>query len=190
MREMLPYRVIAPLSGGAATVVAYNLYHPTPSEPITAAQPIKASVTAQDYAEAGCMIQPYVGKWKLPEEGLVAYDWYARKTAKLDKPYAFELKGFTDRLIHLCPIREGWAAIGRIDKYLSPAAVEVVAVSHDELTIKMVESGPLGIYLAQGVPSAANVSFTDGGNGLWIADLEKGQKDRIIKISRTGPAPH
>jgi len=183
MREKLPYRVIAPLSGGAAAIVAYNLYHPAPE------QPIKASVTTQDYTEAGCMIQPYAGKWKLPKEGLVAYDWYARKTVKLDKPYAFELRGFTDRLIHLLPVRKGWAAIGRIDKYLSPAAVEIVSVSHDELTIKMVESGPLGIYLAQGVPSASNVSFTDAGNGLWIADIEKGSKNKVITIRRIHLVP-
>jgi len=178
MRQMLPYRVIAPLSGGAAAIVAYNFYHPTPK------QPIKASVTAQDYTEAGCMIQPYAGKWDLPKEGLVAYDWYARKSVKLDKPYAFELKGFTDRLIHLCPVRKGWAVIGRIDKYLSPVAVEVVAVSDNALSIKMVESGPLGIWLARGAPSTPDISFVNRGGGLWTANMKVGNRDKIITITK------
>jgi hypothetical protein len=35
--------------------------------------PLKAAVTAGDYTHAGCMIQPYPGKWTTPEGGLFIY---------------------------------------------------------------------------------------------------------------------
>ncbi|MHC4482591.1 MAG: Sip1-related alpha-galactosidase [Planctomycetota bacterium] len=183
MREMLAYRVIAPLPGGAAAVVAYNLYHPTPDAPI------RTAVTAEDYTHAASMMQPYPGKWKVPEEGLVVYDWYARKAEKLGKKYTFELKGFSDRLLHLCPIQKGWAIIGRTDKYLSPAAAEVVSVSATYLKLRMVESGPLAIWTASGVPSAQDVSFENKGNGLWKAHIDPGHRDMLITVTRADVVP-
>jgi hypothetical protein len=103
---------------------------------------LRASVSAADYTAASEMVQPAVAPWKIPAAGLVVYDWYAAKATKLDRPYASELKGFSDRLLLLCPIREGWAVIGRPDKYLAPAALKVLNVSRGELKVKMVESGP------------------------------------------------
>jgi hypothetical protein len=176
MREKVPYRVIAPLSTDAAAIVAYNLYHPTAEEPLPAA------VTSDDYTHAGAMMQPYPGKWKVPDEGLVVYDWYAGKAEKLGDHYAFELKGFSDRLLHLCPIQKGWAVIGRTDKYLSPAAVKVLSVSENKLKLRLVESGPLAVWNATGVPSAKRTAFKDQGNGLWKADIETGHRDTVITI--------
>lgn len=178
MRQKVAYRVIAPLAGGAAAIVAYNLYHPTTEAPI------QTSVTKEDYTHAGAMIQPYVGKWKVPGEGLVVYDWYAGKAERLGDKYAFELKGFSDRLLHLCPIQKGWAVIGRTNKYLSPAAVEVLSVSAKELKLRLVESGPLAIWLADGVPKAKDVSFVSQGNGLWKANIQPGRRDMVITIQR------
>ena len=176
MRENVAYRVIAPLSTNAAAIVAYNLYHPTTEEPI------QAAVTLDDYTHAGCMTQPYPGTWKVPDEGLVVYDFYAGKAEKLGEKYAFELKGFSDRLLHLCPIRKGWAVIGRTDKFLSPAAVRVLAISEGKLKLRMVESGPLAVWCAAGVPSAKNILFENAGNGLWKAAIEPGHRDMLITI--------
>jgi len=178
MRERSAYRVIAPLSGGAAAIVVHNLYHPTDETPITTA------VTEKDYADASAMIQPYPGKWQVPPDGLFVYDWYAGSGQKLGKGYQFELRGFCDRLLLVCPIRQGWAVVGRTDKYLSPAAVEVVSVTHEELKLRLIESGPLGIWLSDGVPSVVNVSFTNEGNGLWTGDIEPGRRDMLITIKR------
>jgi len=178
MRQKIAYRVIAPLAGGAAAIVVHNLEHPTSKAPI------QTSVTGQDYTYAGCMIQPYPGKWKVPGEGLVVYDWYAGRAEKLDEKYVFELKGFSDRLLHLCPIRKGWAVIGRTDKYLSPAAIEVLSVSAKKLKLRLIEAGPLAIWLANGVPKAKDVSFVSQGNGLWKADIEPGRRDMEITIQR------
>jgi len=180
MRQKVAYRVIAPLAGGAAAIVAYNLYHPTSETPI------QTSLTSRDYTHASAMIQPYQGRWKVPEEGLVVYDWYAGKAEKLDEKYVFELKGFSDRLLHLCPIRKGWAVIGRTDKYLSPAAIEVLSVSAKKLKLRLIESGPLAIWLADDFdfPTAENASFANKGSGLWIADIELGRRNMEITIRK------
>ncbi|MHC4618224.1 MAG: Sip1-related alpha-galactosidase [Planctomycetota bacterium] len=180
MRERVAYRVIAPLGGGAAAVVAYNLYHPTSDESI------QSAVSAEDYSHAGGMMQPYPGRWKVPDEGLVVYDWYAGKAQKLNEKYTFELKGFSDRLLHLCPIRKGWSVIGRTDKYLSPAAVEVLSVCENEFKVRLVESGPFAVWTAAGVPSAKNISFEDKGHGLWKANLKPGRRNMVITLSRAG----
>jgi hypothetical protein len=86
--------------------------------------------------------------------------------------------------VHLCPIREGWAVIGRTDKYLSPAAAEVLSVTSEELRLRLVESGPLAIWLANGVPEVKNISFRNSGNGLWKADIQPGSRDMVITIRR------
>ncbi|MHC4333816.1 MAG: Sip1-related alpha-galactosidase [Planctomycetota bacterium] len=178
MREKVAYRVIAPLTGNAAAIVAYNLYHPTSDEPINSA------VTAEDYSHAGDMMQPYPGRWKEPDEGLLVYDWYAGKAQKLHEKYTFELKGFSDRLLHLCPINKDWAVVGRTDKYLSPAAAETISVSGNELKLRLTESGPFAIWSGAGVPSAQNIRFEDGRNGLYRADLEPGQRNVVIAVTR------
>lgn len=176
LSEDKAYKVVAPLANRTAAVVVYNL---TKQD-----VPVKAIITAADYENATGMIQPYPGKWEVPAGGLIVYDWYAGKAERLGAEYAFELKGFSDRLLHLCPVRNGWAVIGRTDKYLSSAAVEVVKNTAEELTIRMIKSGPLGVWSDSGVPSAKDVSFEDKGNGFWEADIEPGHQDMLITIRK------
>jgi len=174
----VPYRVIAPLPRRCAAVVLYNLYTGK-GEPV-----VKAEVAAADYASAGGMIQPYAGPWQPPEEGLVVYDWSAGTARRLEGSYTVDLAGFTDRLLHLCPIRHGWAVIGRTDKYLSPAAVEVVSISDTEVTMRMVEAGPLAVWTSRGTPQAEGVTFVARANGLYTADLPVGERGRTLTIRR------
>jgi hypothetical protein len=178
MREKTPYRVIAPLAGGAAAVVSYNLHHPTPDEPMPAA------VAESDYKHAGVMMQPYAGRWAVPEGGLVAYDWHKKTAVLLRDKYRFELAGFADRLVHLCPVRKGWALIGRTDKFLSPAAAEIVEARADKLTVRMVESGPLAIWCDGGRPVSETCPFEDRGGGLWEAKMQRGSRNVPVKIAR------
>jgi hypothetical protein len=178
LNDPVPYRVIAPLSSGAAAIVCYNLTEPTSKAPI------HASLTAEDYAYATGMMQPYEGPWRVPDEGLVVYDWRADAAATLGEAYDFELSGFSDRLLHLCPIEQGWAVIGRTDKYLSPAAVEILECSEDRLVIRLRESGPLAVWSARGKVTADGLQFHDAGGGLWKADMETGSPDLEIAISR------
>jgi len=176
--DAVPYRVIAPLPGRCAAVVVYNLYTGE-GEPA-----VQAKVTPDDYTCAGGMIQPYEGPWGLPEEGLVVYDWSARTARRLEGDYAVDLPGFADRLLHLCPVRAGWAVIGRTDKYLSPAAVEATSVSDAEVVVRMVEAGPLAVWSAKGKPRAEGVTFADRGDGLYTADLPVGERGRVLTIRR------
>ena len=60
------------------------------------------------------------------------------------------LGGFGDRLLQLSPVENGWAVIGRTDKYLAAAAVTAIKATRQSITVKLHESGPLGIWLAEG----------------------------------------
>ncbi len=177
-RNPVPYRVIAPLPNGSAAIVLYNLKHGR--EPVT----VTARVSSADYAHANAMLQPYPGKRPMPPEGLVLYDWIAGKGRRLAGDYTCELTGLADRLIQLSPIVKGWATIGRTDKYLSAAAVEVLGASERELTLRMVEAGPLAVWSARGAPKAPGVTFCPVGEGLYKARLPVEAKPRTLTLTR------
>lgn len=172
-----PYRVVAPLPGGAAAVVVYNLTDP--------AKEVQGFVEPDDYRNATVMMQPYSGPWQTPPEGLIAYDWRARKARRLTGAERFAMAAFTDRVLLLCPIRNGWSVIGRTDKYLSPAAVEVTAQTGKTLVLRMVESGPVAVWSARGKVSSKEARFRPAGDGLWTADLAAGRANFTVRLERT-----
>jgi hypothetical protein len=51
----------------------------------------------------------------------------------------------------------------------------------------MIESGPLAVWLADGVPSAKGISFEDQGGGLWKADFEIGRRDMAVTVWKVQP---
>lgn len=53
----------------------------------------------------------------------------------LKNPAEMTLQGFTDRLLFLCPVREGWAVVGVEEKYLSPATVRIVSRTAEKLVL-------------------------------------------------------
>ena len=106
-------------------------------------QKVTATFTPEMYAQASGLIQPYTGEWKMPKEGLIYYDVYARKGGRFDKPIHFELAEFSDCLVQVSPVENGWALIGRIDKYLCGAAVDVQENSPAKLVLKLSEKGPV-----------------------------------------------
>ena len=171
------FRVIAPLANKCAALVTYNLFHPGDKT-------IKTEVTAADYAHASGMMQPYAGPWEAPPEGLVIFDWRNGTGQKLDKPYPIELTGFSDRLLLMAPIENGWAVIGAREKYLSPAAVKSVNATQQSLTVEMIESGPLVIWSAEGTPNADGIVAKNLRNGFWQFDLPVGEADRKVTIRR------
>ncbi|MCL5743861.1 MAG: hypothetical protein M1541_08025 [Acidobacteria bacterium] len=173
-----PFRVIAPLPNNAAAVVIYNL-----SDPVRA---VEGSVSAMDYGDASVMTQPYTGRWAQPKEGLVLYDWREHKAERLTGTRRFSMPGFEDRFLLLCPIQEGWAVIGRTDKYLSPAAVEVVTRTRDELVLRMIESGPVAVWTAGGGVVSKEARFQDAGGGLWTAEVPAGKDGFTLHIQRGG----
>jgi hypothetical protein len=170
------YRAVAPLANGTAAVVAYNLTEPQ--------REVKGHVGPADYVHASAMMQPYPGPWPMPREGLVLYDWRAGTAEKLDGERSFTLKDFNeDRFFLLCPVVDGWAVVGRTDKYLSPAAVEVVSRTADEIVLKMVESGPLAVWSATGSPRVEGMK-SEVRDGLVKVDVKPGERGVTVRITR------
>jgi len=175
------YRIVAPLANKTAAIAVYNL-----DGGVDENQPAISTIVApRDYAHASGMIQPYPGEWTIPADGLLVYDWYQGKAYRLGHTYRVSIRGFGDRLLQLSPIEHGWSVVGRTDKYLSAAAVEVLSVRPNEVKIKMIESGPLAVWTERGVPKARGLTFTDVGGGLYRADLEVGDRNKIVTISTT-----
>ncbi|MCL5269737.1 MAG: raffinose synthase [bacterium] len=177
--EALPYRVIAPLTGRAAAVVAYNLTDPE--------RPVEGSFTIDDYAHAGGMLQDGRPSWPAPAGGLLLYDRKAGRAHRLDRaPFDFHIERFGDFFALLCPIVAGWAVIGREDKYLSPAAVEVLDAGAVELVLRLRETGPLLVWSEGGRLAAVGIgAFAPAGpDGLWRLDLPVGVVDKILRIRR------
>jgi hypothetical protein len=172
--EAEAFRVVAPLSGRSAAVVMYNL-----TEPEVA---VSAAVTVADYTQAGLMEQP-PSPWRLPDEGLLLYDWLAGEAHVLTGTYRMTLPHFDDRLFLLLPIEAGWAVVGRNDKYLSPAAVEVLQATPKRLLLRMVESGPLRIWHGDGVVTCAQCEVQPLRGGLWQAEFATGRRDVVVEFS-------
>jgi len=162
--------VIAPLAGECAAVAVYNLPEP--------AQPVTGWVAPDDYAHAACMLQPAEDPWAVPDEGLLLYDSATGAACPLTGRYEFDLPGFGDRLLILVPIRHGWAVIGRTDKYLPPAAVEVQDVTPDELLIRLPEPGPVTVWTRKR-PGSLPGRVRKGGPDLWIGDVPAGGSMRL-----------
>ena len=161
------HRVMAPLANGAAAIEIYNFHGDAKDDN----PEYSTTIVPADYAAAGGMMQPFSGDWKLPDEGLVVYDYYAKTARKLNTSCNVSIKGFGDRLLQLSPVENGWAVIGRTDKYLPAAAVDSIKSNGKSIQIKLHETGPFGLWLAEGRPVAKDVLFTDQGNGFFLAEL-------------------
>ena len=169
-----PYRVIAPLAGGTAALAAYHLAETDAS--------MTVRVTPEDYRWRSAMLQPYPGPATLPEEGLVVWDWYEGRAQRLQDEYTFELGNLGDRLLLLLPIVNGCAVGGRFDKFLGPAAVEALESGPNRLYLRMHESGPLAVWLAEGTPVVEGLTFEPRGNGFFVTQMPVGMPDREIVV--------
>ncbi|MHC4717113.1 MAG: hypothetical protein ACYS5V_09100, partial [Planctomycetota bacterium] len=150
----------------------YNL-----TEPVW---PVTGWIAPDDYAHAACMLQPPEDPWALPEEGLILYDAATGAAAPLEGRYEFDLPDFGDRLLLLVPVRHRWAVIGRTDKYLAPAAVEVVDAAGDELIVRMPEPGPLTVWSQGPAPAAGGARVHQAGEDLWRVEAT----ERLVRIVR------
>ncbi|WP_422351094.1 Sip1-related alpha-galactosidase [Flagellimonas sp.] len=172
------YKTIAPLKNGACAIAAYNLS-------TTAKNPLKGKVTKADYEQGGAMIQPYSGRWKRLEEGLIIFDWQEQKGQVLDsKGLDFEIAGFGHKLYLLIPIKEGWSLIGRGEKYLSPSTVDILSITEDELTFEMEEPGNIILYSTKGNLESDHFDFTSIGNGFFWGSIKRVNTPVYFKIER------
>lgn len=155
------YKTIAPLKNQSCAIVAYNLSIVTDGS-------LKGAITPKDYTQASAMIQPFPGFWELPEEGLVLYDWEERSGQVLtNEGVDFEIDGFGHKLFLISPIKNGWAVIGRNDKYLGPSTVDIVQSSQGELVIQMEEPGNMVLYSGNQSPRSSEFDFKSVGNGFY-----------------------
>ena len=168
------YRVIAQLANDAASIVCYNLFDSA------AETTISGKVSADDYKYASAMSQPYSGEKSLPEEGLFLYDWQKKSGEVLTSDYEVVLSGLTDRLIHLCPIKNGWAMVGLTNKYLSPATISNLVCNASSVSFEVKEGGTLAFYLKDGVPEADGLKFQQIENGLWETVITKDFSGKIM----------
>lgn len=155
--EAKPFRAAAPLVNGAAALVVYNFTEPE--------QAVRGFVEPGDHACAGVLLQET--PWPDFEEGFVLYDWH-EKQLRPGERFEFDLPGFGDRLFFLCPIVQGWSLIGRTDKYLSPAAGEILSAEADKLVLGYREAGEFLISSASGKPHGLhNCTLSQAEKGLW-----------------------
>jgi len=175
---------MAPLANKSAVFHVLNLDGPDLGSKLPDPPEHEGRISLSDYQNAGGMIQPYPGLWEVPEEGLYMYEQFTGKGQLFGKEYKPKFAHLTDQLIQLSPIVDGWSIVGRTDKYLSAAAVEVLARDKDSLKIKLHEAGPFAVYSRDGAPRAKGATFVDSGNGLYKADMPIGELNKTVLIER------
>jgi hypothetical protein len=161
------FAAVSPLPHRAATFVIYGVNRQGPN----ATRKFSRTLTSKDYASAGGMVQPYPGPWAIPEDGLLVYDRQTGKAQPMKDGYTVELQGFDFRALQVSPVVGGCSVIGRTDKYLSASAISSLEYAENRIDVSMHESGPLGVWLRDGTPSASGVSLKEQGGGLFIAEL-------------------
>lgn len=173
------YRVIAPLPNGAAAVASYNLSNNGGD--------IAAPLAPADYRAAAALLTPAQKKAWLPAgDGLVYFDFYEKKGARLDKEVSSQLQGFCDRLFLLAPIVNNWAVVGRADKYLSPCGVlQGIRYGDKELALTLDESGPLVIWCGSGTPASDDGTRAEPlGNHFWKFSFPARAEKKSVTIRR------
>lgn len=155
------YKVIAPLKNGACAIAAYNLA-------IDDKTMLNGKITALDYTYSNAMIQPYREKWKIPEEGLVIYDWKERSGQKLTpEGINMNIEGFGHKLFLLCPIVNGWAVVGLSGKLLSPSTIEALKIDKHSVEIELHEPGEIVLFSENGMPESDQIEFNPMGNNFY-----------------------
>lgn len=130
------YRVFAPTGNEAVSIICYNLNTSPQYRKVT------TEVSEKDYLLRETMTERTTPK----EERILLFDWTDRTATELTTSHTVSLEGFTDRLFHLCPIRNGWAVVGIQEKFLSPATVRIISSSPERITLDVLCSGTLRIW--------------------------------------------
>ncbi len=131
------YRVFAPTGDEAVSIICYNL------NTSLAYQEIKTYLKPDDYS---LRENTPNSSTSIPDR-ILAFNWKEQTAGILTASKEMKLKGFNDCLFHLCPIRQGWAVIGIQEKYLSPATVQILARTNDTLTLDVLCTGTLRVWV-------------------------------------------
>jgi hypothetical protein len=173
------FSVIAPLLNRSCAIAAYNLA-------IDHEAKLTGKISPEDYRYSPAMMQPFNGFWEIPREGLVIYDWKEQTASKLHHTgIEFKIDGFGHRLFLLCPVNNGWAVIGRTDKYLSPSTVEILESNKDSITIQIYEPGSIILYSEKGAPDTEQMDFVSLGNSFYKGKIKGiALRHNMITITR------
>lgn len=131
------YRVSAPTGNEAVSVICYNL-NTSPNY-----KEVRTFVSPNDYLVWKKATSPSTS----PADSILAFNWKKQTAEILTTDKEMKLKGFTDCLFHLCPIRQGWGIIGIQEKYLSPATVQLLSRTNDTLTLNVLCTGTLRVWV-------------------------------------------
>ncbi|MCD8135882.1 MAG: alpha-galactosidase [Parabacteroides gordonii] len=136
LKDGKAYRVFAPTGNEAVSLICYNL-NTSPSH-----HQVETTISPADYS----LRETMSGKAAPQAERILLYDWEKQTAEVLTADKQIALEGFTDRLFHLCPIRNGWAVVGIQEKFLSPATVEVISSSSKQLKLNVLCPGNLRVW--------------------------------------------
>ena len=136
LKDGKAYRVFAPTGNEAVSLICYNL-NTLPSH-----HQVETTISPADYS----LRETMSGKAAPQAERILLYDWEKQTAEVLTADKQIALEGFTDRLFHLCPIRNGWAVVGIQEKFLSPATVEVIFSSPKQLKLNVLCPGNLRVW--------------------------------------------
>jgi hypothetical protein len=174
-------RVIAPTRHKSCAIDAFN-FSSTP-------ETLTGSVSKEDYPFAAAKEQPYKGFWEMPKEGLVIYDTAARKGARLDQDYNYRVDPMKGKIFTLAPVTNGWAFIGRSDKYLGGCTYTLNSCSAEQVNLILDESGPFVVFLKTHVPQSSDGAVTDLGSGFYLTNLPVREADKTVVLSPESEVP-
>jgi hypothetical protein len=145
-----------------------------PSRDMLFEDPLEKSVALKSFTRAGngaalaCFnvfrgLEAVTAKIQASDvEGFVAgehmvYEHFSGEARLLGagQSWTAEIEKGGQRLYVLAPVEDGFAALGLLDKFLSPRAVEGVERKGSELRVKVREAGRFGFYSRQGVETVA-----------------------------------
>jgi hypothetical protein len=169
------FRVVAPMEDGVAAIALFNFTE--------SGKTLKSGFTATDYAYAGELLSNG-SAWTAPSEGLIVYDRETKSAVELGAGFSTEVPTFDAKLFLLYPKVKGWAVIGRSDKYLPAAAVDVKSASERQISFTLEESGPLLIWSERGTPKMNGATFKSVGGNLYLADLPIEVGARELTVTR------
>lgn len=157
-----PYIAIAPLKNHSVALAAYNLTEPEVT--------VKGVITANMYGEATCMLDE---QWDNPSEGLLLLDVKNKSVKHLVHSEEFVIDGFDDAFYILIPIKYGWGLVGRLDKYLSSATVDILSIDADRLIFHSQEVCNVNLYSKSNELKSTDCVVKKIDENLWNLQLLK-----------------
>lgn len=168
------YKVIAPTRHKSCAIGAFNFSeHPT----------LKGTISKNDYPFSAAKLQPHEELWSIPKEGLVLYDNELAFGMVLDNTYDFDVAQMKAKVFTLAPIHNGWAVIGRSDKYIGGCTYTIKNCTKSKIELILDESGPIIVYNSSMQPKVSEGSIRKLNNGFYLIDLPVGEQNKKIEIT-------